>query len=56
MAAERYDHADIEAFREDMIMIRDEALKQGEMEWSIILSHVVKALAQYMDDIVREGL
>lgn len=40
-----YDRAAANQLRNDMIQIRDEALKCGAMEWSVVLSHVVAFMA-----------
>lgn len=38
---------EVQDARADAIILRDEALKQGQMEWAVTLSHTVKALSEY---------
>ena len=48
-----YAKEDSEELRKEMIFLRDEALKQGDMEWSIKLSHVVAWMAVAMEEIYK---
>lgn len=41
--------------REDMIELRDEALAQGDMHWSVLLSHVVAFMANAIAIVWREA-
>ena len=50
----RYGIEDIEGLRSAVIELRDGAMSQGDMEWTVKLSHVVAVLAQYIKDY-REG-
>ena len=35
---------EITGMRDNLIQLRDEALKQGDMEWAVLLSHVIHLL------------
>lgn len=44
----------LEEIREDLIVLRDNALKQGCAEWTIKLSHYIAAIAQGCFEQVKE--
>jgi hypothetical protein len=44
-----------EELREDLIQLRDEALAQGDMDWSVRLSHVVAFMANAIAIVWREA-
>ena len=50
-----YDRAESLALRQEIIELRDEALKQGDFEWSIKLSHVVAWMAKAIEFLQPEG-
>lgn len=41
----------IEDIRNQLIILRDEALKQNEFSWGVLLSHTIAHLADYRDII-----
>jgi hypothetical protein len=46
MAAEMlYGREELESLRDNIIILRDSALKNGDMQWAVILSHNVAVLS-----------
>ncbi len=45
----RYEKSDVEELRNEVIVLRDEALKQDDFEWAVKLSHVIAAMAQHVE-------
>ncbi|MQX96109.1 hypothetical protein GHK03_07845 [Sinorhizobium medicae] len=45
---------DGEALREEVIALRDEALRQDDFEWAVKLSHVVAWMAEAMQELKEQ--
>jgi hypothetical protein len=46
-----YSKQDSEALRQEMIELRNAALEQGDLEWSVKLSHTVAWMAVAIEEI-----
>ena len=49
-----YFKSDTEELRNEVIALRDEALKQGDMYWAITLSHVIAFMAVALEEMYKE--
>lgn len=49
-----YDKETAESLRQQIIDLRDTALKAGYMEWTVMLSHCVAFLAKAIEEMWKE--
>jgi hypothetical protein len=51
VAGQLYDGEAIDSLRENIIILRDSALKNDDMQWAVILSHTVGVLAKVKEEL-----